>query len=60
MTPSTKIGLAFAVVGFLVGFFDRQLFGREPGAVRWIAILGLGLACFATMFALNWRARRRK
>jgi hypothetical protein len=59
MTLSTKIGIGFVVAGFLVGFFDRQIFGRGPSAARLVVILGLGVACLVTMFLLGRRGRRR-
>ena len=58
MRLSTKIGLGFAVIGFLVGFFDRQIFGQGRSGLRALAIAGLGVLCFATMFVLSRRDRR--
>ncbi|HVH27871.1 MAG TPA: hypothetical protein VM818_13975 [Vicinamibacterales bacterium] len=57
MKLSTKIGLGFALVGFLLGFFDRQIFGQSRNSARLAIILGLGLLCFATMFVLSRRDR---
>ena len=59
MKPSTKVGIGFAVAGFFLGFFDRQIFGEGNDGRRVIVILGLGLLCFTTMFALNRRNRGR-
>ena len=57
MKLSTKIGIGFAVAGFFVGFFDRQIFGQGRKALRVVAILGHGVACLATMFTLSRRDR---
>jgi hypothetical protein len=57
MKLSTKVGLGFAIAGFLLGFFDRQIFGQGSNATRVTAIVGLGVLCFATMFALSRRSR---
>jgi hypothetical protein len=59
MKLSTKVGIGFAVVGFLVGFFDRQIFGAARNGWRAATILGLGIVCLATMFALSRRDRDR-
>jgi hypothetical protein len=58
MKLSTKVGLGFAGVGFLLGFFDRQIFGQS-NVTRVAVILGLGLLCFTTMFALSRRNRSK-
>jgi hypothetical protein len=59
MKLSTKVGIGFAVAGFLIGFFDRQIFGQSRNGTRVAVVLGLGLLCFATMFALSRRNRDR-
>jgi hypothetical protein len=60
MEASTKAGIGFVIVGFFVGFFDRQLFGLDGNGFRLGTILVLGFACFVTMFLLSRRDRRRR